>query len=105
LIAGTPVQGYAKRELSDGWVPTQLWIINHVGTNIYTIENANSRTFLDLGMLFSEPYSRLLLMKLVQAANPNGTSVLGRPATGSDHQKWVISRNTNGTAYVYVKTL
>jgi hypothetical protein len=44
------VQGYAKRELSDDWVPAQLWVINEVGNNLYTIENTNSRTYLDLGM-------------------------------------------------------
>jgi hypothetical protein len=53
LIPGTTVQGYAKRELSDPWVPAQLWIISQAGTNLYTIENTNSRTYLDLGMLFS----------------------------------------------------
>jgi hypothetical protein len=52
LIVGPTVQGYTKRELSDSWVPAQLWIINQVSTNTYTIENTNSRTYLDLGMLF-----------------------------------------------------
>jgi hypothetical protein len=64
LIAGTTVQGHAKRELSDGWVPAQLWVISQAGTNLYTIENTNSRTYLDLGMLFPTHTHEYLLMKL-----------------------------------------
>lgn len=47
---GTKVQGFAKHELSENWVPAQLWVVNKNG-NDYTIENANSRTLLTLGML------------------------------------------------------
>ena len=46
--AGTKVQGFEKRELSDPWVPAQLWVINEVEQGVYTIQNTNSRTFADL---------------------------------------------------------
>jgi hypothetical protein len=104
LITGTPVQGYVKRQLSDNWVPAQLWIISQVGTNLYTIENANSRTYMDLGMLF-RTHTHECTHETGPGAKPNGTPILGRPGTGSDHQKWVITQGTHSSAYVYVKTL
>jgi len=49
LLTGTKVQGFQKRELSDVWVPAQLWVISQVGDDpIYTIQNANSRTYMTL---------------------------------------------------------
>ena len=46
---GTKVQGFAKHELNDVWASAQLWIIARVpNTDTYTIQNANSRTYLDL---------------------------------------------------------
>jgi hypothetical protein len=61
---GTDVQGYAKRTLSDDWVPAQLWVVNHGSDGTYTIQNTNSRTYLDLRMLSQHLLSRLLLMNL-----------------------------------------
>ena len=50
-MSGTRITGVEKHELSDVWVPTQLWVISQVDTeNIYMIENVNSRTYMDLAM-------------------------------------------------------
>ena len=47
---GTKVQGFHKHLLSDAWVPAQLWVVAQAGgaAGVYTIENTNSRTFMDL---------------------------------------------------------
>ena len=58
-MTGTDVQGYAKRELSDVWVPAQLWIINKGSDGYYTLENPNSRTYLDLRMFPHDMLSSL----------------------------------------------
>ncbi|EPS96276.1 hypothetical protein FOMPIDRAFT_82284 [Fomitopsis schrenkii] len=79
---GTQVHGYQKRELSDGLVPAQLWIVSLVGNDVYTIENTNSRTYLDLS----------------NAAN--GTHIIGYQGTGEPNQRWSILRNSADTAYV-----
>ena len=50
-VTGTKVQGFTKHEFSDPWVPPQLWVVSQVNNQIYTIQNANGRTFLDLRML------------------------------------------------------
>jgi len=82
---GTKVQGYQKRELSDPWVPAQLWVISKVGKdNVYTIENTNSRTFMDL----------------TGSNVQNNTPIIGFEATGNPNQQWKIIRNSTGTAYV-----
>lgn len=71
---GTQVQGFKQRDLSDVWVPAQLWVLYQVpGTNVYTIQNTNSRTYLTLG----------------NAAN--GSPVLGYGGNSSDDQKWVFT--------------
>jgi len=80
----TKVQGFTKRELSDSWVPAQLWVISSVGGGQYTIENTNSRTFLDL----------------TDGNVANGTRLIGYQATGNPNQCWIITRNSNDTAYV-----
>ena len=87
LVIGTKVQGYEKRELSDEWVPAQLWVITKAeGDSVYKIENANSRTIMDLTasmsvsshdaiMLSSCPYPQAtLLMELL-------SSVISRTGT------------------------
>lgn len=43
---GTSVEGTAKRELSDAWVPAQLWILTKTDSNTYAVQNGNSRTYL-----------------------------------------------------------
>ncbi|TBU56072.1 ricin B-like lectin [Dichomitus squalens] len=81
----TKVKGHKKREINDPWVSAQLWLIARVpGTVKYTIQNANSRTFLDLkgGVAESE------------------TPLVGYEATNKVTQHWMIQRNSNGTAYV-----
>ncbi|TBU36298.1 ricin B lectin domain-containing protein [Dichomitus squalens] len=82
---GTKVQGFTKHELNDEWVSAQLWIITQVpGTDEYTIQNANSRTYLDL-----------------TESNPqNGTPIIGYEPTGNPNQHWIITRNSTKTAYV-----
>ena len=48
-LLGTKVHGYEKRALSDPWVPAQLWVVAQDGNEgVYTFQNANSRTFMDL---------------------------------------------------------
>lgn len=49
ILTGTKILGREKRELSDEWVSAQLWIIVKIDRNsVYTIQNANSRTYMDL---------------------------------------------------------
>jgi hypothetical protein len=80
---GTKIQGYQKRELNDSWVPAQLWVISQVGSSeLYTIENTNSRTFLQLD------------------SNANGAPIAGFNANGNTNQQWVITRNSTNTSYV-----
>ena len=46
---GTKVQGWTKRELNDVWVSAQLWIVTSINSSgEYSIQNANSRTYLTL---------------------------------------------------------
>lgn len=52
--SGTKIQGHQKRELRDELSPMQLWLITKTGDDAgYKIQNANSRTMMDLtdGML------------------------------------------------------
>ncbi|EPS97737.1 hypothetical protein FOMPIDRAFT_82405 [Fomitopsis schrenkii] len=80
----TKVHGYQKRELSDNWVPAQLWVVSLVEGNLYTIENTNSRTYLDL-----------------TASNvASGTPIIGYQGTSNPNQRWAILRNSADTAYV-----
>ncbi|KAI0090539.1 ricin B-like lectin [Irpex rosettiformis] len=84
-VDNTKVQGFEKRELNDVWVSAQLWIISQVGTDpVYTIQNANSRTYADLSG------SNL----------QSGTPIIGFHGTGNPNQNWIITRNTLKTAYV-----
>lgn len=105
---GARVQGFAKRELDDIWVPAQLWVIAPVRDDPgkYTIQNANSRTYMDLtksGLLCTCP-------KIEGAAEngaflglaETGAPIIGFRATGNPSQRWIITRNVNRTAYVYV---
>ncbi|KAI0826154.1 hypothetical protein BC629DRAFT_52896 [Irpex lacteus] len=49
ILTGTKILGREKRELSDEWISAQLWIIVKIDRNsVYTIQNANSRTYMDL---------------------------------------------------------
>ncbi|EJF58760.1 ricin B-like protein, partial [Dichomitus squalens LYAD-421 SS1] len=73
---GTKVQGFTKHELNDVWVSAQLWIIAQVpGTDEYTIQNANSRTYLDLTGSTS------------LATERNGTPLIGFEPTGNPNQR------------------
>ena len=46
---GTKTQGWTKRELGDTLVSQQLWIVVSVdNADGYTIQNANSQTYLTL---------------------------------------------------------
>ncbi|TBU21800.1 ricin B-like lectin [Dichomitus squalens] len=85
---GTIVQGYVKRELNDVSVSAQLWIIGHAGnTGEYTIQNANSRTYLDL-QGNSAPEN-----------GGHGTRVIGYHQTGVQSQRWIIKRSSKNTSY------
>ncbi|EPS97703.1 hypothetical protein FOMPIDRAFT_82435 [Fomitopsis schrenkii] len=83
---GTKVHGYQKRDLSDNWVPAQLWVVSQIGdSSLYTIENANSRTNLDL----------------TGSNAADGTPIIGSQATpDAENQRWAILRNREDTAYV-----
>ena len=105
--AGTRVQGFQKHELNNVWVSAQLWIITANEDGSYTIQNANSRTYLDL------TGSTSFIIRLLPCVNSgygygvagniaNGTPLIGYQGTGNPNQKWIIKRNSTNTAYVYV---
>ena len=49
MLLGTKVQGWQQRELNDVWVSAQLWIVTSINNSgEYSIQNANSRTYLTL---------------------------------------------------------
>ena len=49
MLLGTKVQGWQQRELNDVWVSAQLWIVTSINSSgEYSIQNANSRTYLTL---------------------------------------------------------
>ncbi|TBU38765.1 ricin B-like lectin [Dichomitus squalens] len=82
---GTKVQGFTKREINDVYVSAQLWLIAQVpGTDEYTIQNANSQTYLDL----------------TGSNVQSGTPLIGYQPTGNPNQRWIIKRNSTNTAYV-----
>lgn len=106
-MTGTDVQGYVKRELSDVWVPAQLWVINKGSDGYYTLQNPNSRTYLDLRM-FSTVHaleSRESYSWNCTGSGADGAAIEGFNPTGADYQKWVIARSKNNTSYVYVLIL
>ncbi|GJE91459.1 ricin B-like lectin [Phanerochaete sordida] len=78
----TKVQAWQKRELHDYWVSAQLWIVTSVGENTYVFQNANSRTYAELG------------------GGDNQTPIVANAGTGGKNQQWVVTRNKNGTSYV-----
>jgi len=87
----TKIQGWKKRELDDVLVPAQLWVISKTGNkdndyDTYTIQNANSRTY----------------MTLPEDTQGNYRAIVGSQRYGeSDRelQEWKIVRNDNVTAY------
>ncbi|EPS97740.1 hypothetical protein FOMPIDRAFT_82402 [Fomitopsis schrenkii] len=79
---GTKVYGFQKRDLSDNLVPAQLWVVSQDENAVYTIENTNSRTYMDLPSSASE------------------TPIIGNQGTGDTSQQWTITRNTADIAYV-----
>lgn len=106
LSPGTKVQGYQKRELSDEFVPAQLWVITQAGDNsVYKIENANSRTIMDLtGSMSVSSLYQIVVSKIPpgSAGNPaNGTPIIGYQSNGNPNQRWAILRSeTDNDAYV-----
>ncbi|EPS99468.1 hypothetical protein FOMPIDRAFT_82644 [Fomitopsis schrenkii] len=86
-VNGTAIYGYQQRALSDDLVPAQLWVITQSGTDksVFKIENANSRTVMDLNRGNPMPQT-LIFGYQPQDRNPN--------------QRWAILRNSNNTAYV-----
>ncbi|KAI0768440.1 ricin B-like lectin [Irpex lacteus] len=82
---GTKIQGFAKRELNDPWVPAQLWIITKIdNSDSYTVENANGRTYVDL----------------TNGLVADNTPIIGNQGPGGANQRWKFIRNTKKTAYV-----
>ena len=62
MLLGTRVHGYQKRALNDLFVPAQLWVVTHGSGGAYTVENANSRTLMDLtGSMRSIPVHKIFL--------------------------------------------
>ncbi|KAI0777107.1 ricin B-like lectin [Irpex lacteus] len=82
---GTKILGREKRELSDEWVSAQLWIIVKIDRDsVYTIQNANSRTYMDL----------------VKGNAANGTPIVGCHHINIANQRWIITLSASKTAYV-----
>jgi len=84
---GTKIQGHVKHDISDptSWIPAQLWIIRQIGgDNLYTIQNCNSRTYMDL----------------TGANVKSGTPIIGHQKNDGANQHWKIFRNAAKTAYV-----
>lgn len=102
-MTGTDTQGWAKRLLGDVWVPAQLWIVNKESGNTYTIENTNSRTYLDLGMLFPAHALMNSYSQNCTAKPDDGTPVEGFAPSGKPEQKWVITQVPGHPYYVYVQ--
>ncbi|TBU40751.1 ricin B lectin domain-containing protein [Dichomitus squalens] len=87
--SGTVVQGYAKRDLTDPSAIAQLWVIAQIkGTTLYTIQNAQGGTFLDLK----------------GGASANETPVVGNSQSGKSIQQWSITPNAANTAYMIVNS-
>jgi hypothetical protein len=107
IFTGAKVQGFDKHELSDYWAPAQLWVISKGSDNTYTIQNASSRTYLDLRMLPSvaHRFDDLTHETIFTGLASNATPIVGYAATGTNNQNWVITRAANRTSYVYVKPL
>ncbi|KAI0092323.1 ricin B-like lectin [Irpex rosettiformis] len=85
---GTRIQGFAERELTDVWVPAQLWVVALVsGTNIYTIQNACSRTYVDIsGGSFND-----------------GTPLVGFEGTSKSEQRWALIPSSTHSGYYVIQ--
>ncbi|EPS99469.1 hypothetical protein FOMPIDRAFT_82645 [Fomitopsis schrenkii] len=83
----TSIYASQQRNFSDELVPAQLWVISQDGTgnSAFKIENANSRTIMDLSA----------------ADSADGTPIIGYQSTGGSNQRWAILR-TNSIATTYV---
>lgn len=79
---GAKLQGYQKHELGNVWAPAQLWIITSDDEGLYTLQNANSRTFVELN------------------SPENGTRMVCNPPNGKKSQQFKITRSSGGTYYV-----
>ncbi|TBU29666.1 ricin B-like lectin [Dichomitus squalens] len=89
LLNGTMVQGDAKRDLTDPSVISQLWVVAQVnGTSLYTIENAQGGTFLDL----------------LGGSNASATPVVGNSQSGSSVQQWSFMPTSANTTYTIVNS-
>ena len=80
MLLGTKVYGYQKRALSDPLVPAQLWVVAHGSGGVYTFENANSRTLMDLtGSMRRIPVRNIsVLTRLeLQATSPTALPLSG----------------------------
>ena len=101
-MAGTKIQGYKLREItdSDPWVPAQLWVVTQVGTgDDYTIQNCNSRTYLTLGILsHAHPHGFDSWIRIDNKSD--GSPIAAYNYTGNPDQHWVITRNPADLSYV-----
>ncbi|EJF58711.1 ricin B-like lectin [Dichomitus squalens LYAD-421 SS1] len=87
--SGTMVQGDAKRDLTDPSVISQLWVVAQVnGTSLYTIENAQGGTFLDL----------------LGGSNASATPVVGNSQSGTSVQQWSFMPTSANTTYTIVNS-
>lgn len=82
---GTNVVGHTKRALSDTEMPSQLWIVNQVGTSdAFTILNTRSGSLMDLsGGKFAD-----------------GTPIIGYRENDGKNQNWIIQATSDGKAFV-----
>lgn len=81
----TNVIGNAKRPPRDPLVSAQRWIVTQIGgSHFYTIENAASRSMMDL----------------TRSLPADGTPIIGYQATGKPNQQWAIARHASGSGYV-----
>ena len=105
---GTKTQGWTKRDLGDTLVSQQLWIVVSVdNADGYTIQNANSQTYLTLtdgtGLHIRCIRRIQVVINWNYSGNPaSNTPIVGLHDTGSTNQQWVITRTSNQSAYVYV---
>ncbi|KAI0806253.1 ricin B-like lectin [Irpex lacteus] len=88
-VDGTNVEGTAKRELSDVWVPAQLWILTKTDSNTYAVQNGNSRTYL----------------AVTDGYPGGGMPVIGSRPTGVDTDRWTFVRNAKKTAYIITNVM
>ena len=94
-MTGTKVQGFHKHLLSDAWVPAQLWVVAQAGSaaGVYTIENTNSRTFMDLtGGTLCASLTRVRMLNMISTPGnvASDTPIIGSKSTGHPEQHWAI---------------